>query len=254
MIPTTDLAPKTCSLWVIFFSYSLSTDILCLKDHTKVTAAQTWVCNICQHLERRCHLRRAHHQRVSKERCQFSAMLNSVRCGCQTAETIGTLQEWLIQGSIADKFIELRERGQSSVCLFPRRKACNDFNSEMLSRLTSEVHELPCTDEVDETHNPCKWNKKKTAEKLAKLNEDCNMTAGLEAKLLLAVGARVMLRRNIDTNTGLVNGAIGTVVSVRPNHVTVQFDHTNTLYNVEKVKSRFTIMIKISTFTGGSFH
>ena len=83
---------------------------------------------------------------------------------------------------------------------------------------------------------------KKTADKLAKLNDDCNMTAGLEAKLLLAVGARVMLRRNIDTIAGLVNGAIGTVVSVQPNHITVQFDHTNKPYNVEKVKSRFTIM------------
>ena len=61
----------------------------------------------------------------------------------------------------------------------------------------------------------------KTAEKLAKLNDDCNMTASLEAKLLLAVGARVMLRCNIDTNAGLVNGAIGTVVSVQPNHITV---------------------------------
>ena len=79
----------------------------------------------------------------------------------------------------------------------------------MLSHLTSEVHELLCTDEVDETCNPRKWNKKKTAEKLAKLNEDCNMTAGLEAKHLLAVGARIMLRCNIDTNAGLVNGAIG---------------------------------------------
>ena len=36
-------------------------------------------------------------------------------------------------------------------------------------------------DEVDLTASARKWNKK-MAEKLEKLNSDCNMTAGLEAK------------------------------------------------------------------------
>ena len=36
-----------------------------------------------------------------------------------------------------------------------------------------------------------------------------------------------MLCHNIDTNAGLVNGAIGTMASVEWNHITVQFDHTN---------------------------
>jgi len=35
-------------------------------------------------------------------------------------------------------------------------------------------------------------------------NKDCNLTAGLEAKLTLAVGARVMLCRNIDTKMALL--------------------------------------------------
>ena len=70
----------------------------------------------------------------------------------------------------------------------------------MLRLLTSEVHELVCTDEVDQTVSTHKWNKK-AAEHLEKLNSDCKMTAGLEAKLSLAVGARVMLRRTIDTKS-----------------------------------------------------
>jgi len=54
----------------------------------------------------------------------------------------------------------------------------------MLAQLTSEVHELLCIDEVDETSGMLKWNKK-AAEQLEKLNHDSNMTGGLEAKLSL---------------------------------------------------------------------
>ena len=59
---------------------------------------------------------------------------------------------------------------------------------------------------------------------MEKLNSDCNLTAELEAILKLSVGTRVMLRRNIDTRKGLVNGAIGTVICIKAHHIAVQFD------------------------------
>ena len=40
-----------------------------------------------------------------------------------------------------------------------------------------------------------------------------------------------------DTETGLINGAIGTVLSISVNHVTVQFDHMSEPYDVEMVRS-----------------
>ena len=172
---------------------------------------------------------------------EFSSMLDCVRRGCPTDETLRILQQRVIQVSASEKFDELQKSGQTPVCLFPKRKACNKFNNEMLRRLSSKVHEIVCTDEVDETAGTRKWNKK-AAERLQELNEDCNLTAGLEAKLSLAVGARVMLRRNIDTRSGLVNGAIGTILSITGLHVTVQFDHISEPYNVEMVKSRFMVM------------
>ena len=70
-----------------------------------------------------------------------------------------------------------------------------------------------CVDEIDQTSSSQMWSKEAQKE-LEKLNNDSNLTAGLEAGLTLAVGARVMLRRNINTEQGLVNGAIGTVIFI----------------------------------------
>ena len=83
---------------------------------------------------------------------------------------------------------------------------------------------------------------KKAAEQLDKLNNDCNMTAGLEAKLVLAIGARVMLRCNIDTTIGLVNGAIGTVLCISKEQIKVKFDHISAPYDLERVQSKFMVM------------
>ena len=172
---------------------------------------------------------------------EFSSMLDCVRRGCPTDETLCTLHQRVIQVSVADKFTELQKSGQSPVCLFPTRKACANLNNEMLARLSSKVHDLVCTDELDQTVSTRKWTKK-AIENLEKLNNDCNLTAGLEAKLSLAVGARVMLRRNIDTKAGLVNGTLGTVLSITAEHVIVHFDHMTTPYNVAMVKSKFIVL------------
>ena len=117
----------------------------------------------------------------------------------------------------------------------------------MLSRLETHTHEIPCIDEVNETIGTFKWSKK-AAEELKKLNSDCNMTAGLEAVLQIAVGARVMLRRNVDTSKGLVNGALGTVISIKAHHISAHFDNMSDVYDVEKVKSRFMVMKNIYVF------
>ena len=82
-----------------------------------------------------------------------------------------------------------------------------------------------------------------TSSELEKLNKDCNMTAGLEAELKLAVGVRVMLRRNLDTAQGLVNGALGTVSAITKEYIQVTFDHTpNLQFKIERIRSKFQIL------------
>ena len=150
----------------------------------------------------------------------------------------------VIKTPVVDKFEELLVAKQSPLCLFATRKACQDFNTHMLCRLDAAVIEIPCIDEVNETTGTFKWSKKAT-EEMKKLNRDCNLTAGLEAVLQVAVGA---LCRNVDTSKGLVNGAVGTVISIKAHHIAVRFDNVPEAYQVEKVKSRFVVMKKIYVF------
>ena len=178
---------------------------------------------------------------------QFCELLNEVRCGEVSDKTVAILKERVISVSAVEKFNELVKAGQSPVCLFSKREPCQRMNTEMLNSLESKTVGIVCCDEVDETTGPQKWSKK-AAEKLEKLNKDSNLTAGLEAVLYLAVGARVMLRRNIDTTNGLVNGVCGTVTAVGKKAVTVKFDHDEKEHAVEKVKSRFFVMKNFSVY------
>ena len=115
------------------------------------------------------------------------------------------LENRVINVTVVEKYTELSKGGSSPICLFPTRKACKEFNGQIISALDNELHKIVCIDEIDETSSSHKWSKK-AQKQLEKLNNDSNLTAGLEAELTLAVQARVMLRRNIDTKQGLVNG------------------------------------------------
>ena len=129
---------------------------------------------------------------------------------------------------------ELEDAGKAPICLFPTRKACEEVNTQLLATLPAESVALWCTDEIDEAIASSKWNKR-AQERLKQMNKDCNLTAGLEEVIHLAVGARVMLRRNLDTGAGLVNGAIGTVLAIRSSsRVTVKFDNIEEPYDVTK--------------------
>ena len=132
---------------------------------------------------------------------------------------MSTLQRRIIDVSPVETFLKLQESGQSPICLFPRRAECVDFNNKIkMLRKTCllEVKVIECSDNVDQTSSTCTWNKQ-LEEKLDKLNQDCYSTAGLESKLELAEGARVMVHCNIDTKVGLVNGALGTVKKILQN-------------------------------------
>ena len=69
----------------------------------------------------------------------------------------------------------------------------------MINKLDAKIHKISCVNEIDETMGTRRWSKR-SAEQLQKLNKDSNLTAGLEAEPVVAIRARVMLRRILIPN------------------------------------------------------
>ncbi|KAL2462147.1 ATP-dependent DNA helicase [Abeliophyllum distichum] len=81
--------------------------------------------------------------------------------------------------------------------LFPTKRSANEYNRERLIQLGRPIARI---------------FSKNNCEIAAKAESD--QAKGLEKSLCISVGARVMLRANLATHNGLVNGAMGTVVDI----------------------------------------
>ena len=81
---------------------------------------------------------------------------------------------------IPQLYSDLQLSGKTPVCLFPTREQCDRINEQMLQGLNTEIQQIACSDEIDETKSTRTWGKK-AAKQLEKLNKDCNNIASLQA-------------------------------------------------------------------------
>uniref|UniRef100_A0A1X7TL55 Uncharacterized protein n=1 Tax=Amphimedon queenslandica TaxID=400682 RepID=A0A1X7TL55_AMPQE len=87
-------------------------------------------------------------------------MLDSVRHGCLTDETIDTLKSRVFKELIQEECKELESAGTNPpICLFFKVDTCQKINELMLESLESEKKELACVD-VDESGSTAKFDKK----------------------------------------------------------------------------------------------
>jgi len=56
--------------------------------------------------------------------------------------------------------------------------------------------------------------KKRVIKILTDNDDDNTRIAGLSKQIIIKIGAKVTIRRNIDASLGLINGTIATVISV----------------------------------------
>ena len=61
------------------------------------------------------------------------------------------------------------------------------------------------------------------------------------AALILKVGARVVVTRNLDVTQGIVNGTIGNVENIQPNLITVRRHKDGELMCIQPIKHRIKV-------------
>ena len=124
---------------------------------------------------------------------KFAELLSRVREGQQTEEDVTLLQTRVVtpwQNNYPTNVLHV----------FATKKEVSKHNNSMLNALGNEIKIIPARDvKPDSLHN---YTPK----------DDERYTGGLQTSLSLAIGAHVMLIRNLDVADGLVNGSQGVVV------------------------------------------
>lgn len=182
---------------------------------------------------------------------EYSEILSRIRLGFMTDSDINILKTRKINLTSNDysKNIEdlckyLSKLPSDTVCLLPTKKMCNAINEAMMLTIDTEEINLIAKDSYK-----CAKNLQKKVLKL--LNDDEDNFCGIDRIITIKIGSKVMIRRNIDVSIGLVNGTIGTVVSVSKDRSTEITTIRIVLqsgkeYDISRLEYKFIIMDKIS--------
>ena len=138
---------------------------------------------------------------------RFIAALNEMREGRLSDEHVGMLRARVVGSSVPGAPTLADTDGATRI--YPRRDEVDNVNNRKLRDLPGPFHE-------------CRWRVEFNAELVrgdtaqkACVDHFASNTP-VTATQVYAVGARVLLRVNLDQENGLVNGAIGTVVGFEP--------------------------------------
>ena len=163
-------------------------------------------------------------QQMRQRETLFVETLNRIRIGEFTQIDIDLLQTHIVK---VDDRRYVEENLQSELHVFSTNKAVNMHNEKMLQMFKQQGIKIHTVHAIDSTRD------QQTHLVDVKLPENHSETGGLREKLLLAVGAKVMLTSNINVSDGLVNGACGFLAGImccpfgEVHTLLVKFDNEN---------------------------
>ena len=151
-------------------------------------------------------------------------------------------------------FEHLISLGHHPTCLLPTCEMVERFNVTVMRKNFPDYHEITANDSLDYV---LARNKSLAEEAVAKLNrlEDPRQTGGLEKCIHLCEGVRVMLRTNLNVKEGLVNGSMGTVISLVHCPTTNQVKTVNIKFDGKEETSPINrARRKVNLFPGAWLH
>ncbi|KAI5725764.1 hypothetical protein M8J77_019875 [Diaphorina citri] len=181
----------------------------------------------------------------------FEDFQESICLAGEASATPGRYAQFMGKPHEYGTFVEITAAAalfQRRICLLPTRHKCEQLNTAMINSIEEPVIHIDAVDTID-----CPLYLTKRAEEcLHKYDDESSMTAGLDRRIVIKVGARIMLRRNIDLTLGLVSGAIGTVPKVifdidncsLIRRLQVQFNH-GLVYDLERVSTKFEVLPRV---------
>ena len=168
----------------------------------------------------------------------FQELLSSLRVGLLTKEHMKILDNRIISDDReADLYVDMPDGTRQTIVattLYPRKKDVHQTNQYELDRLITsgcrtEIYK--CIDEV--TDQRTKVTMPATPSQIEVLDKCCYAPANIT----LAVGAQVMLIKNLDVERGLVNGSRGVITDFTEGYPFIMFDNGESQQMVREVFS-----------------
>lgn len=136
----------------------------------------------------------------------FADLLNALRIGEMSAQHFELLMSKMLTEPTGDFALN------KAIRIFPTRKQVDAHNNAVLDYYRgqpgTQISKIRAQDRLVDTRNP------ETIDMNKIMPADINKTGGMPQELEIFVGARIMLRSNIDLEKGLVNGSMGDIIEV----------------------------------------